>query len=369
MGAPVFSYPVRLRVTNAEYRDAWRALYGYEHEDMTDEHARDALRTKLRLVEQKGSGYMSWVLDQAGVEAMLVNASSPLDGQPAGRFRWVSYADGLLFPFPGERGGISPRDIDGMRGEIGLGASPPSLEAYVDEVVKAQMQEWKQGGALAIKFAIAYVRPIEFADVPVADASATYSRQARGEECSDAEDRALQDFLFRAVAREAGAAGLVVHIHTGIGADTYFNISGANPMLLESTFNDPTLRETKFVIIHGGWPFEHQAGVLIVKPNVYIDFSAQTFLRSTGAISEMLQEWIEFYPERVLFGSDCYSEDTPLANWEEKLWLTTRTARQALALALTRMMREGQITRRRAEELARMVLRENAAELYGLAAR
>ena len=46
--------------------------------------------------------------------------------------------------------------------------------------------------------------------------------------------------------------------------------------------------------------------------------------------------------------------------------MTNRTAREALAIALTGMLRDGDITRGRASELARMVLRENALRLYGL---
>jgi len=45
---------------------------------------------------------------------------------------------------------------------------------------------------------------------------------------------------------------------------------------------------------------------------------------------------------------------------------TNLTARRALALALTGMMNDGEITRERALEIARMVLRENAMKLYGL---
>jgi len=41
-------------------------------------------------------------------------------------------------------------------------------------------------------------------------------------------------------------------------------------------------------------------------------------------------------------------------------------ARQALGIALTGMIRDGMVTRERALELARMVLRENARKLYGL---
>jgi len=40
--------------------------------------------------------------------------------------------------------------------------------------------------------------------------------------------------------------------------------------------------------------------------------------------------------------------------------------REALAIALTSMMRDREISRDRALELARMVLRDNARKLYGL---
>lgn len=368
LGKTAFPYPVRLRVTNTEYLRAWQALYGYRHQDMTDDHAREALAAKLRLMEQKGQDYPSWVLDQAGIELTLVNAPNLGDGQSAPRFLWVPLADGFLFPFVPDQG-AEREVIQRTRHESGLGESPPTLDRYLEEVVKGKLQRWKTAGAVAIKFAIAYVRPLDFADVPITEAKSIYERQAHRTATSTAEQRALQDYLFRAAAREAGRLGLVVHIHTGIGADPYFNISGANPMHLESVFNDLSLRSTKFVIIHGGWPFERQAGAMVLKPNVYVDFSAQTFLRSTRAVSEVLREWLEFFPEKILFGTDAYSEDTPLANWEEKAWLTTSATREALAVALTRMMEEGQITRARAEELARLVLRENAIGLYGLARR
>jgi hypothetical protein len=47
-------------------------------------------------------------------------------------------------------------------------------------------------------------------------------------------------------------------------------------------------------------------------------------------------------------------------------WVGSTTARQALAIALTGMLRDGEIGRDRARALARMVLRENAMAVYGL---
>ena len=353
LGKTPFPYPVRLRVTNPEYVEAWCALYGYQHSDMTEGHVREAYEAKLRLREQKGEAFPAWVLDQAGIETMLVNMESLGPGQNAPRFRWVARADKLLSPFAGREEGSAD----------GLAAT---LDAYVDTVVKTQVQQWKDAGALAIKFGIAYRRALDIADVPDGEAKAIYERGLQQDMLSPDDAKALQDALFRAVAHQAGWQGLPVHIHTGVGAEPFFNINGSNPMLLESTFNDVTLRHTTFVMLHGGWPFEREAGVMLMKPNVRLDFSAQPFLRSTEALSASLQGWLEWYPEKVLFGTDAYPDDTPLANWEEKTWLVTRTARKALALALTRMMEEGQITPTRAEELARMVLRENAMAVYGL---
>ena len=52
------------------------------------------------------------------------------------------------------------------------------------------------------------------------------------------------------------------------------------------------------------------------------------------------------------------------AGWE--VCGEAKTGREALTIALTGMMSDGEITRERARELARMVLRENAIKLYGL---
>ncbi len=101
------------------------------------------------------------------------------------------------------------------------------------------------------------------------------------------------------------------------------------------------------------------------KPNVYADFSAQTFLLYPRALSAVLRSWLEAFPDRVLFGTDAFSFG-PAVDWPEVAWLSTTTARQALALALTGMMNDGEITRERALVLARMVLRDNAAKLYKL---
>lgn len=344
LGVAEFPYPVRLRVDSPEWPAAWLALYGASVTDPAD-----VLRRKEEQIRDHGESHISWVLDRVGIDVALNDAPALGAGQTVQRFRWVPRGNALLTPFarPATR--------------------PSTLEGY-EAVIADRVAKWKDEGAVAVKLSLAYSRPLDFAEVSKADASRIYAAAVASGSAPDAPaSKTLQDYLFRVIARHAGAAGLVMHIHTGIGADPWFHIDGSNPLLLEPAISDPVLRKTQFVLIHGGWPFDRQAGVMLIKPNVYADFSAQTFLRSARALSETLRAWLEWYPEKVLFGTDAYPEPgTPLAGWEEKLWLSNDTAREALAIALTSMINDRQISRDRALQIARMVLRENAMQLYNL---
>jgi hypothetical protein len=99
LGKSVPFFSVRQRETNPEWIEAWRTLYAYPYRDASPDHAREAFSAKRRLEQEKGTDYPSWILDQAGIEFALINASALGRGQAAPRFRWVPYADGFLFPF------------------------------------------------------------------------------------------------------------------------------------------------------------------------------------------------------------------------------------------------------------------------------
>jgi predicted TIM-barrel fold metal-dependent hydrolase len=156
---------------------------------------------------------------------------------------------------------------------------------------------------------------------------------------------------------------MAVHLHTMSGGGGYFGISGVNPMLLEPIFNDPRLRHTNFVLLHGGWPFVREAGSLLQKPNVYLDLSQQSLAFPPRTLATWLREWLETFPDKVLYGTDGYPLSEP-SGWEETTWIANRSARQALALALSGMVRDGEITRLRAAAIAEEVLRGTAANLY-----
>jgi predicted TIM-barrel fold metal-dependent hydrolase len=369
--------PLKLRPDNPEFVAAWRALYGYAHDDMSEPHLRDVVEAKKRTMREKGDDYPVWLLDRLGIETMLGNRIAMGRGLTAPRFRWVTYVDALILPLdttsarrinPDYAAFYPPEErlLRRYLSDLKLSEIPATLRGYLSQVVTPTLERQKSGGALAVKFEAAYLRALDFAEANEAEAARVYARYARGVgKPSIAEYEPLQNFLFRYIAREAGRLGLAVHIHTGMGVGGYYGIAGGNPMLLEPAFNDPALRKTAFVLIHGGWPFDKQTAALLGKPNVYADFSAQTLVRYPRELSETIRRWLEFAPEKVLFGTDAFAL-TPEVGWEEVGWLSARTGREALALALTGMLRDGEITRGRASELARMVLRDNAARLYGI---
>ena len=352
LGQPLWDYPVNLRLDNPHWIGAWRDLYGYKYNDMKKEHLSLVFKEKQRIKRQQGENYPAWVLDKLGIETALVYGQELGLGQTPPRFYWVPLGDDFLNPF-------SPyvyyynRDIK----------PAATLEKYTKTVVTPAIESFKQEGAIAIKFWTAYDRPLNFEKVSSVKAALVYEQLLGEKEVSISEQRKLEDYLFRYITQEAGRLDLIVHIHTGGGSGTHFNISGSNPMLLESVFNDPDQRNTKFVMLQGGWPFDKEAGAMLSKPNVFADFSGQIFFRSTHALSKTIRAWLEFYPEKVLFGTMAHRVST-LIDWEELAWLSTNSARNALAIALTEMMNDGQISRSRALELAEMVLRTNAIRLY-----
>jgi hypothetical protein len=371
-----FPLPLRLSPTNPEFIRAWHDLYGYNQSDMSEAHVGELLKTKQRVMRERGDGFPAWVLDQLNIETMFANRVAMGRGLVAPRFRWVAFDDALLFPLNNEAAKRSNRDYRALfpleekllkryLTDLKLGALPPTLTEYLAKVVTPTLQSQKNNGAVAVKFEAAYLRKLDFDNPDEARARAVYARFVRGGEPPAGDYKPLQDFLFYYVTREAGRLALAVHIHCIEGFGGYYRQSGSNPLLLETVFNDPNLRKTNFVVIHGGYPFTKEMGSLLSKPNVYADFSAQTFFTYPRELSEILRNWLEFYPDKILFGTDAFSFG-PEVDWGEVAWLSNTTARQALALALTGMMDDDEITRERALELANMVLRENAIKLYGL---
>jgi uncharacterized protein len=367
------------RPENPQYLAAWKALYNYPYNDRSPEHVKELLQTKQKVMQEQGDNFPNWVLDQLGIETELGNRVAMGRGLQPPRFRWVPFDDALMYPLKNstlasetpDRKFFFQRETMLLRRYVkdvdqGRDLLPATLHEYTTKVITPVLELQKKNGAVAVKFEAAYLRSLDFGPTETLEAvQQIYSRYVKGGVPPNPEYFRLQNYLFRYIASEAGRLGLPVHIHTGGGCGSYFMLMGANPALLDSVLNDPRLRKTNFVLLHGGaGAFTRYTAYLLMKPNVYADFSEQTWLISTRKLSEIVRDFLEWYPEKIMFGTDLYP-NTPEINWEEIGWQTTQSAREALAIALTGMMQDGEITRERALELAHMALHDNAAKLYG----
>lgn len=364
------------RADNPRIVAAWKALYGYQYDDMTAPHVRELLEAKGRVKQREGESYPNWVLEHIGIESELANRVALGRGLEPPHFRWVPFDDALLVPLNNtllaeetpDRKFFYGREemlLKRYRKDLNVVHAPGALEQYLSQVVTPTLERQKKEGAVAIKFEAAYLRSLDFEPAAKDDAARVYSKYIAGGVPPKADYLRLQDYIFRYIALEAGRLGLPVHIHTGVGCGGYFRMRDADPALLESVLDDVSLRKTNFVLLHGGaGPFTKEIAFLLMKPNVYTDYSEQTWLLSTRRLSDVVRDFLEWYPEKTLFGTDLFPGSAEL-DWEEVGWMTSQNAREALAIALTGMINDGEITRSRALELARMVLRENAQKLYG----
>jgi hypothetical protein len=299
---------------------------------------------------------------------MLANRVAMGPGLPSPRFQWVPFADALMYPLNNESlihnsdqkafFPLEERLLKRYYAESGVAGKPATLSEYLEKVVRPTLERHKSSGALAEKFEMAYLRTLDVGNPPQAAAEKVYA-------AGTGDYKALQDYIFRFIASECGRLGMAVHIHVAHGGGGYFNVAGTNPLLLEPLLDDPSLRKTNFVMIHGGWPFTREITPLLTKPNAYVDISEQTAFNSPHAVAQVIREWLEYVPEKVMFATDAYPSSAELG-WEEAAWLASATGREALGRALTEMMADGEIKHDRAVELARMVLRDNARKLYGL---
>jgi hypothetical protein len=361
---PPFPLPVALAPDNPQYMVAWRTLYG------------DSSK-RAQVMAQHGDGWPAWALDQMGTDIMLANRVAVGPGLMPPRFRWVAFIDPLLFPLNTSLERTATPDVRSLYpheerilgrylAALHLKMVPATLDAYLSTVVNPTIDRLQHEGAVAIKYEVAYLRGLDFGNPSRAAAAAVYARYAGGGTPTHAEYKTLEDFLFREIGRQAGKRGLPVHIHSADIAGGFYSVSGSQPLLLESVFNDSTLRGTRFVLLHGGWPQTRQTLSMLSKPNVYADISLMDQMLSPAVLAGVLREWLGAYPDKVLFGTDAFADhnEDPVG-WVESGWVAARTARRALGIALTGMMNDGEISRDRAVAIAQMVLRTNAAGLYG----
>lgn len=371
---PDASAALRTRDDNPELIAAAKALFEYPYKDFSPEHAKWLIAKKAELKKKyAGAAYFNMILDKINTESSVANRAMMPDYLDANRFPWVFFADAFMWPFNNEHetarnpdeGVYIPLQEKMLRRwmqQEKASKLPATFDDYLEFVVHV-IADNQRKGAIAMKFEVAYFRPTTFSDPTRSQAQEIYQRSVSGAVPTEQDYRSFQDYIFRFLINLGGRVNLPIHIHSAVGIGDYFNLSQSNVMNLESVLRDPRYRSTTFVLIHAGYPLEREAVWLAAMKNVYLDSSFGELAQYPSAFKDTLKMWLETFPDKITFGTDCFPYNEVLGA-EESYWLGAKSSRTALAAALAEMISENEVSETRALELARGYLHDNAVKLY-----
>jgi predicted TIM-barrel fold metal-dependent hydrolase len=254
-----------------------------------------------------------------------------------------------------------PVNVFGMQPAEGLRKNfenlfgvPEDFDGFVS-MLHREMKRRADTGTIGVKIPVAYFRALRFEDVPEEEAKGIFNKP--DEERTALEFVKLQDFIAHEIVRQCRELNLVVQVHTGIQAGIGNYLEKSNPLHLTNLFFG--YPDVKFDVFHGGYPFCGEIGVLAKSfPNVYLDFCWMPII-SPSATRRHLREWIETVPgSKLLWGGDAH---TP-----EEGYGTAAFARDTVAATLAEAVDDDYISMKTALDLAHMILRENALDLFNI---
>jgi hypothetical protein len=374
MAAPPGSAAFRERDSNPELVAAAKALFGYPYSDLSAEHAKWLVQKRKELQKQySGSAYFDMILDKLNIEQSVANRAMMADYLDPKRFVWVFFADSFMWPFDNSqmraRNGdqevyipLQEKMLHRWMQQENVSSLPTDFASYLSFISRTLEENQKRGG-IAMKFEVAYFRSTKFGDPSREQAEAIYSKYVKGGVPSAEEYKTFQDYIFRFLVQEGGRLQLPVHIHSAVGIGDYFSLTESGIMNLENVLRDPRYTNTTFVMIHGGFPFEREAIWLSARKNVYMESSYQELAMYPSEFKKSLKQWMETFPDKITFGTDCFPYNEVLGA-EESYWLGVQSGRMALAAALAEMVSENEISEAKALEMARAYLHDTAVSLY-----
>jgi uncharacterized protein len=365
---------LRTRDDNPEFLTGAKTLLGYPYDDFKPGHAKWLTDRSKSAEQSNDTQYFDTILDKLNTEVCLANRAMMPPYLDPKRFHWVFFVDSFFYPFDNAAQTASTPDmgvyvplqekmLSRYKKLEGVEGLPADLAGYEDFIRRTLIDNQKKRGG-AMKFEAAYFRSLYFTDPPREAAAGIYAKYRNGGAPGRDEYTVFQDYVFRVLIDQAGKLKLPVHIHSSIGIGDYFSLRGGDVLNLENVLRDPRYRNTTFVLLHGGWPYEREAALLTAMKNVYLDTSFQSEFLYPSQFKNVIKQLITLFPEKMMYGSDAFPFNEALGS-EESFWLSARSTRTALAAALAELVSEGAFSEQKALELAHMYLHDNAAHLYG----
>lgn len=348
---------------------AVRDLYGFD--GITDENYFE-LTKKMRLANKKG--LYKWVLrDKSKIEFSIIDpllGSLDSSQSPLKQYNCCSlvftyrFEDFLLL--------LDRSSLESLSAKCGIAIHSLSDLVKAFEIAFGEASK----SLVCVKIALAYNRPIFFEKTTFNEAEKAFNklssqrlfrrvtvdggRRTLPEGVPAEEMKTFQDFMVHRLIHLAIKHNLPVQIHTGLQEGNENIITSANPTDLTNLFME--YKEARFDIFHGSYPYVGELAVLAKNfQNVYIDM-AWLHIISPYVARRALSEWLDTVPSNKIlgFGGDYV--------FVEGIYGHSVLARDNVARVLAKKVEEEGYSLVEAKELARMILRDNALNLFSLKA-
>ena len=247
---------------------------------------------------------------------------------------------------------IEPLIVDLLKADIGWA----EFRRRYDEAIAGALTE---GGFKGVKSIIAYRTGLEVSPLSRTPDQGLQALDAIRRGLGGGSMKKLRDHLLCRAIELCIEHDVPMQIHTGMG-DREVNLPLCRPAYLMDLLRFPAYRACRVLLVHGGYPYQREAAYIAnVLPRVYCDVSEGIPFAGHAAQS-IFAEVLEMAPlSKVVYGSDGYA--LPEINYT-----SAKLGKQALGRVLDDLVADGFLDSVEARDAARMILADNARELYRL---
>ncbi len=311
---------------------------------------RDAVMAARNELARDPAAYHKLLWSDAGIAAVLVDP-----GFPANLIEAEAFAE--VMPSPVYNGYRIERFAKGIKPGVPFDYDAYASFADLVEAFNAELDaEFARPGFCFYKSIIAYRTGLRLTVPTEAEASQAWADRSSYRSPGE---KVLRDFLFHQTALKSLEHDVAFQVHTGHTSHDQ-PWPNSNPIEMTLFLNTPQMADVRFVLVHGGYPFNTEAGYITsAYANVFLDLSLMIPWSSIG-IRRRIEQTLEFAPTgKVMYGSDGIMVP-------ELFWISALNTRKALGHVLDDLVTEDIVDTDEANEIAHDVLYRTALRVYGL---
>lgn len=231
------------------------------------------------------------------------------------------------------------------------------FDTFAERLHSETKQMVKDKNLIAIKSVIAYYTGTDVRPLSYQEFRKGYYLYISDRSNSEYE-KTVRDFTFITACEVCRDLDIPLQVHTGLGDTPDCNIVKVNPGLLTDCLNDSRCKDTKIVLIHGGYPYCEELGMIVNHyKNVYCDISSFIPFASI-ACEDKVKSLLELAPmNKVFFGTDG-------GIILESLWFGAINFKRVFAKILEELVDDGYLTYEFAMQSAENILYRNVRRVY-----